>query len=56
MPAELSYYVQVYHLKLDEKIVETMRMNNWHVSKELKINYSEIEFVDPKYQGIKKVN
>lgn len=42
-PGDLSYYVKKYNLKFDEKIIQTMRENNWHVKKLANMDIENID-------------
>lgn len=51
-PEELAYYVKTYHLKLDDKFIDTMRANDWHIERKLLLDYSKLEFLDHNRLGI----
>lgn len=42
---DLAYYVKHYHLGLEEKFIETMKNNNWHIKDIPDFDYDNIEII-----------
>lgn len=51
-PAELAYYVKIYHLRLNDKFIETMRRNDWQIKDIPPLDYSKIELINDNWLGI----
>lgn len=44
-PADLSYYVEEYDLRLSDEFIKHMKENNWKVPENMAIDFDDIEVI-----------